>query len=258
MMKLTGDHVPPDVEGGMGMIKVEADRGDSDALIYLGAVFLEGLGGIPKDVGRAQDLFIRASQAGNVRAHAGLAQVHAALGEQQKSDAELQTGADAGDATALALIGEKQLWGLVGPRNQALAIKFLRESAVRGKPDAQRALGVIYREGLGTKKDMAAAARWFSVAARGGDADAKRFLSQIYLTADGVPADVPTGVRLLKELADSGDAVGAFELGKLYLQGVFVPRNQAVATRLFTIAAQNGSNSAARYLQLLKQRVPRN
>jgi TPR repeat protein len=81
----------------------------------------------------------------------------------------------------------------------AKARKFLKRAAAmdeirmwykRGVPDAQYALAVMLRDGVGAKTDGSGAASWFEEAAEAGHAQSQRALAQMYFKGSGVSRDL--------------------------------------------------------------------
>src|SRR6202142_4009614 len=55
-------------------------------------------------------------------------------------------------------------------------LQALRQHAAKGDPQAQTALGKLYRDGLGVRQDLPEAVRWFRQAADQGYAEAANCL----------------------------------------------------------------------------------
>lgn len=60
----------------------------------------------------------------------------------------------------------------------------------RGLQDAQYALGVMLRDGIGGSADAKKAASWFEQAAEQGNVDAKVALAEMYLHGDGIRQNI--------------------------------------------------------------------
>ncbi len=84
-------------------------------------------------------------------------------------------------AVLLALV---ILWcgGAQAPSPEKIAA--LRERATKGNPEAQTALGTIYRNAQGVRQDLAEAARWYRKAADQGYAEAENNLGFLYDSPD--------------------------------------------------------------------------
>lgn len=63
----------------------------------------------------------------------------------------------------------------LGQDDEAAAGWFL-EAAEKGHAEAQRRIGLMYRDGLGVERSISEAGKWLGRAADQGDADAKKEL----------------------------------------------------------------------------------
>ena len=79
-----------------------------------------------------------------------------------------------------------ELISILEDRNQQAFAAF-RQAAEQGVAEAQFALAIQYRDGLGTPPDIAAAVAWFQKAANQGHAEAQRNLGILYRQGRGVP-----------------------------------------------------------------------
>jgi HEAT repeat protein/WD40 repeat protein len=81
-----------------------------------------------------------------------------------------------------------ELMALLEDQNQRAFAAF-NQSAETGVAEAQFALAVQYRDGVGTPPDIAAAASWFQKAAEQNHAEAQRHLGILHRQGRGVPQD---------------------------------------------------------------------
>lgn len=72
---------------------------------------------------------------------------------------------------------------------QVEAVKWYRNAAEQGYPDAQFALGFMYENGKGIEEDDAEAMRWYRKAAEQGNAYAQCNLGAMYANGEGVKED---------------------------------------------------------------------
>lgn len=56
--------------GSLEQLRKRADIGDTEAIIHFACCFAEGSGGMPRDSANAIELYIRASELGNIQASA--------------------------------------------------------------------------------------------------------------------------------------------------------------------------------------------
>jgi cell division septation protein DedD len=109
---------------------------------------------------------------------AGMTEGKAALeaGDYTTAVNELKPIAEAGDASAQALLAQIYLGGHGGSANEAMAL--LNAAANQGDPQAQAQLGLIYATGKGAAADNMKAYQWFALAAKGQQAATPRILAE--------------------------------------------------------------------------------
>jgi cell division septation protein DedD len=109
---------------------------------------------------------------------AGMTEGKAALeaGDYTTAVNELKPLAEAGDASAQALLAQIYLGGHGGSAGEALAL--LNAAANQGDPQAQAQLGLIYATGKGAAADNMKAYQWFALAAKGQQAATPRILAE--------------------------------------------------------------------------------
>jgi localization factor PodJL len=118
-----------------------ADQGLAPAQFRLGGLYEKGIG-VRKDLVRARDLYLAASQRGNGKAMHNLAVLYA----------EGVNGNGTPDYEA--------------------AVAWFRKAADRGIKDSQYNLAILYEHGIGVTLNYAEAYKWFVLAANQGDHDA--------------------------------------------------------------------------------------
>lgn len=126
-------------------------------------------------------------------------------------------------------------------KNWAAALGACTREANAGNQSAQRNLGVIYDQGLGTTRDAAQAVVWFRKAAETGNRDATYQLATMYENGSGVPQDQKQAIVWYRKAALLGDADSQVKLGGAYEDGKGVARNPAEAAAWFQRAADQGS-----------------
>lgn len=99
---------------------------------------------------------------------------------------QLQSKAEAGDASAQATLGKAYQDGNGVPQNDALAVKWLRKAADQGDATSENNLGIMYRMGEGVARDKEEAVRWYQKAAKHGNSKAMFNLGASYYNGDGV------------------------------------------------------------------------
>jgi TPR repeat protein len=122
----------------------------------------------------------------------------------------------------------------------AAALRELRLLAQQGNADAQVALGVMYRIGIGVTQDYTEAAKWLRLSADQGQSDALVELGRIYIKGYGVPQDSKEAAKWFRIAAEQNNALAMFELGSLYWDGQGVPRDYDEAMQWYLRSAALG------------------
>ncbi len=125
------------------------------------------------------------------------------------------------------------------------ALKYFKESAEKGYPNAQSNIGVMYHIGQGVEPNEEEAIKWYSKAAKQGFAEAQHNLGNIYFSRK----NYNKAIRLFKKAANQGFAGSQFMLGQLYLNGVGVKESQSKAIMWMKKAARNGVEKAQKLLK---------
>jgi uncharacterized protein len=119
-----------------------------------------------------------------------------------KSVAEWQAQADAGDAAALRAIGEHYNKGTGGVGvDYKKVVEYYEKAAEKGNVASQTNMGDAYRDGKYVKKDDKISAAWYAKAAAQNDVVAIHNLSLAYLKGVGVGKDEKRAHELAMQAA---------------------------------------------------------
>ncbi|HUE78325.1 MAG TPA: tetratricopeptide repeat protein [Sphingomicrobium sp.] len=155
----------------------------------------------------------------------------------------------AASPAAAAAIGAPLAMGNAAsdPSSDAVALELLRNRAVRGLPDAQISLGLIYFTGIGATQDYAEAAKWFRLAAEQGfpDTTPEIGLGIMYADGKGVPKDAAESLKWYLLAAEKGDSSGQLSVGTSYLIGRGTPVNYFEAYKWLTLCGSKCPDSLA-------------
>ena len=91
--------------------------------------------------------------------------------------AETKKKAEAADATAQTILGNKYYQGEGAPKDITEALKWWRLAAEQGNTIAQVNLGGMYGKGEGVPMDLVQAHVWSNIAGANGNEDAKKNLA---------------------------------------------------------------------------------
>ena len=117
-------------------------------------------------------------------------------------------------------------------------IEQLRQAAEKGDVEAQSALGVMFRSGIGVPKDYKEAAKWFGKAAEQGYAEAQLRLGSMFQSGIGVPEDDREAVKWYRKAAEQGHAWAQMRLSSMYASGEGVHQDYEEAAKWFRKAAK--------------------
>lgn len=156
----------------------------------------------------------------------------------------LMEKAAAGDADAQHALGVRYRDGIGTEANYSTAADWFESAAQQGHVPSQLGLGIMYRQGLGRPRDLDLAKLWLHAAARAGDPDAQKLLGEVYVDSTAAAPDYFQAARWFRAAADQGVVDAQFNMGVLYEGGLGVPRNFEEAYYWFLLAARAGDRSA--------------
>ena len=145
-MYQTGNGVAKDMNEAARLYRLAIDQGITDAMVNLGAVFIQG-DGLPPDLAEGIRLYIRAS-------------------EQESSEAQMR-------------LGNMYENGLGFRQDATEAVRWYSLAIEQGNPNAQFCLGLMLFQGRGVTKDAQKATELIQLAADVGHPHAAAFLHRI-------------------------------------------------------------------------------
>jgi TPR repeat protein len=193
-----------------------AGIGNGDALFNLGILAEDGLGE-PKDMSRAEALYVSAAQAGNFKARYRLGMLYGAgallARDVEKARIYLTLAAEGGDKEALATLAlleqptgsrtrfQQAEW-LGASGRHAEAAGLYRELADAGDRQAQTRLAWMHEAGRGVERSLPEAVRRFEIAAVAGEAEAQYALAVMLRTGRGREKNLAQSRVWLTQAAD--------------------------------------------------------
>jgi TPR repeat protein len=160
--------------------------------------------------------------------------------------------AESGDAKAQSQLAFAYLRGSGVKRSIAAAVRWSREAAAKGEPDAEYLLGSLMQSGTGLSRDPKQAFAWFQRSADAGNVKAMHNLAIAYIQGNGTPKDPITAATWFARAAASGYVDSAFDLAVLYEQGLGVQQNEQQALHWYRVAANAGDRTAATRAHMLE------
>lgn len=236
-----------DYEKAVSCFEKSAALGQSDALIRLGKIYLNGLGCIQPNKEKAFQCFFKAAEADN------------ALGWEWTAycyDYGVGVGKDIGNAlkwfhksAEKGMCYSQYMLGMiygyeVVPPDGAKAAAWFQKAAEQGHSDAQLKLGCFYQRGCGVKRDDQKAFQLFEQAAAQGHATAMHNLGDAYENGYGVKKDEKLAFAWYMKSAKLNDKSGMFAAGRSLYYGIGTQRDIERGYRLIEKAAEAGLREA--------------
>jgi len=180
------------------------------------------------------------AEANDSEAQLQLAQLLAASKDGERGALWLQRSAEAGNVSAVALLGAWLLLGYNLKQDEAAGIARLQDAAARGDAAASAFLATLHASGLAVPHDWRVATQWLIAAARLGS---DRAQTQLALLVGAEEKELRA--RLLLAAATRGNAIAPYFLGKALLD-VDRPDARSSAGLWLGIAAAAGNPCALR------------
>lgn len=222
--------------------RLDEDPDDAAAMTLIGELYLQGLG-LPQDFERAAEWFSLAARLDDPSAHFALGTMRLAEDGIGRDTAaarrHFEAAAAAGHAPAsynLALI----LLETGGEEGAAEAARLLQHAADFEIPQAQHALGLLYREGRGVEENPARATALFHRAARNGDPEGMVEYATAVFNGIGVAPDEERAAAWFRRAAWLGDAIAQNRLALIYAFGRGVEQDLVEAAAWQLLAAGQG------------------
>jgi hypothetical protein len=173
-----------------------AERGDTNALNWLGNMYQDGKG-VSVNYEEALRLYTKAAARGN--------------------------------ASAMNNLGTMYNRGQGVDVNFKEAMKWFNKAAERGDTNALDWLGNMYRDGEGVSVNYKEAFRWYQMAAEKGSSRAFSNLGNMYRNGEGVSVNYEEALRWYNKAADGGEARAMAWIGYLTEKGLGVTRDPKLA-----------------------------
>lgn len=195
--------------------EVLANRGNQDALFNLGTLAEDGQGE-PKDMTKAEALYVSAANAGSFKAQYRLGMIYSTgvllPKDISKARRYLGLASEGGDKDALAQLASldkpaanlptferAELLSSMGKHEESARLYAV--AAKEGHLTAQTRLAWLYEAGRGVERSLEEAARLFTLSAEAGDPEAQYALAVMYRTGKGKPQSHAESEHWLKRSA---------------------------------------------------------
>jgi serine/threonine-protein kinase len=199
----------------LAQCQTEAEQGNAQAMIALGAMFERGQG-TTADPAAALEWYRQAAAAGS---------------------------ADA--AYRLAVMLEE---GRGAAPNIREAATYYMQAARRDVPAAMRAVARLYASGQGLEKNEGSAVNWYRRAVTRNDIPSMVRLAELYTQGRGVSRNDGEAARLYQRGAEAGDAESSYHLALAFFNGRGVARSDSTALVWLRRSAAKGYEPAQQEL----------
>lgn len=142
--------------------------------------------------------------------------------------------------------------GVKGEGNDADALEFYEEAAVRGDVHSQVQLGKMYLHGAGIDRDYKLALAWYRKAAQQGDGEALAELGFMHEKGLGVDPHLQKALDCYKKAIARGSALGQIRLADLYLNGLGIEQSTRKALACYQKSAEQDKDPQSAGLALLR------
>ncbi len=149
--------------------------------------------------------------------------------------------AEGGNVMAMTLTARCMQTGAGTPKNEALAVEWLRAAADRGHASAMHLLGFCYYSGKGVDKDLRKAAEWCRKAADLGHAGGMNNFGYAVGNGLGVDKDEKAAGEWYRKAAAAGVSQAMINLGNSYFYGQGVKKDIQQAAEWYRKAAALGN-----------------
>ncbi|MFK8035949.1 MAG: tetratricopeptide repeat protein [Hyphomicrobiales bacterium] len=240
-----------------------ADWGHAKAYAELGRHYARGIG-VDKDLKTAQIQYKKAAELGSASALLSFAKLLAGETNQSGSSIDaakliadavplLEAEAAAGKAGSAKVLGRLYRDGTLLPPDLALAMRWLRRSALLGDTGGMHDLAQLLISTNENSTNSDEAIKWLKTAAARGDGSALTALGRLHVSSKFglLPEEA---VEYFKKGVKAGHPGSMTELAKIYFNGSLVHSNQKLALNLAERGAALGHKGAIKLLQSIENK----
>lgn len=244
---------------GRALLEQAVDAGYAPAVVDLGYVLMDGIGG-PADVEGARSAFAVAAEADpeNIEARFMWGKLTVMAGKEpeavRKAMVEIQFAAARKFGPALAMVGDFYMTGTFVGRDPQRAMVKYQEAYANGHLASAMTVADLFAFGEMGEVNLGAARKWYARAASEGNVQAAYAVaSLIYLDPQSDEADLADAFGFANSAALAWNEDAQALLGRMYLEGRAVPRDLYLAYKWLDLAATSAVLDA-HYLRAIAAR----
>ena len=237
-------------------LDVAIEHDDEKSLLQLcsqAKKYLEGIDGFSKDLKKAFELFLEASELGLAEAQYYTGKMlydgNGICEDSERACEWLMKASVQGHAEAQCLLGQCYLSGKGIEQNKVKAVEWFHKAAEQGLPIAQYLFGAMLENGNGIQQSHEKAVEWFHKAAEQGLDIAQFYLGIKYKNGETVEKDNKKAFDLIYRAAEQGLPEAEDQLGHLYENGIGVEKDYDNAYSWYKKAYKHGYGPAKDHIR---------
>lgn len=236
-----------------------AENGNPAAMFHMGKLHVHGIG-VPQSMKEAEAWYLRAIDAGEMRAHCNMGWLYlygfnTIPQNQEKAYELLSIGAENGVYIAMASIGLMALTGDSCPHDPERGLQLLEDAFEAGYNNAGNHLADAHFLGQQVPQDYAKGLAWLSKVAERGDERTMAILGHYLITGTYGKTDVVNGVSLLQRAIEKNYVPAYLWIGNLYRHGQGVIRDLNMAKAWYEKGVSEGNTGCNQALESLVQEL---
>lgn len=236
-----------------------AEKGDVNAQLTLGYLYLYGGEGVSVDYDKAFEYYAQAAmQNDNVGLNNLGSLYYSGIGIERnpaKAAVLFEKAAKLGNVEAAVNLGFMKLTGNGVVPNPREAMALFEQAAAQKNPTASFMIGYARYSGNLLERDYRKAAEEIRLAADAKFVEAQYYLALMYINGLGMPQNYGNAVKYLKLAVSQGHIDAMMTLGDIWERGEKFTKDLYWAHIMFNLAAVRGASGAAQRRDALEGRL---
>ena len=248
----SGELFPADYKAALQWY--EKSEPNSTHLIAMAEFYEYGLG-VPKDLDKAVQLYLKAAEKGSHEAYYRYAML-SDISLKEKLEI-FEKVANNGHPEAMYQIGvlHAEHYDEVFDENEEVgatrAFSYFRRAAEKGSKNAMYSMGLAYLDGIGVEQSERLAVDCFRKAVDKGHIEAMVELGVCYANGTGIKQNYSRAIEFYIRAANLGNDEAEFNLGLCYQYGLGVPADNRIAAEWYKKSCDKGNEDAKEALSEL-------
>lgn len=229
-----------------------AELGNVTAQYYLGHIYKSG-NGTKVDLTKSRLWLEKASIAGNENAQVELANIYFSEANYPKAKEWFTKASEKNVTTAQRMLGIIYAEGLGTEKDYKKSMDWYRKAAAANDSFSETEIGYLYKEGLGVKQDLQEAYKWYQKSADKNNQYGQLVLGWFFQQGLGVPVDYKNAYVWYLKSAQQNNHIAQGNIASLYLEGLGVSKNHNEALKWYLKSAEQNNAISQFYAGWLYQ-----